>query len=324
MPSLLVALAAATGAATTTKHLLLSPRVVDPTVATAAGAALELGRTTPHAANPLFTDADAGKGQWEGEYSNMWASVYWDRGKYRLWYNSYLNCSGVTPGTGCVGVGAKARANGLEYAESTTGLRWRFPTQRTTAFNGSADNNLQMLITTCGTSVLLDSPDARCALPDGSGNTVPCPYKLVGDLASSAAFAVSADGRRVQQRSAPVISPRASDADGCCQQDMAPPVWQLIQAAEEAGADIRARHAQQCRLGRHEAALDRLRPPRQHARAAGGRGGEQRPKLPRRYRWQRLGRPAEDHHRTGRRVAVQHHAGSDGRARRARRQHGPV
>ena len=190
MPSLPVALAAAlgaTGAATTTKHLLLNPRVVDPTAATAAGAALELGRTTPHAANPLFSDADVGKGRWEGEYSNMWASVYWDRGKYRLWYNSYLNCSGVAQG--CVGVGGKARANGLEYAESTTGLRWRFPTQSTTAFNGSTDNNLQMIITTCGTSVLLDSPDARCALPDGSGRAIPCPYKLVGDLASSAAFA---------------------------------------------------------------------------------------------------------------------------------------
>ncbi len=61
--------------------------------------------------------------------------------------------------------------------------------------NGSTDNNLQMIITTCGTSVLLDSPDARCALTDGTGRAVPCPYKLVGDLASSAAFAVSTDGR---------------------------------------------------------------------------------------------------------------------------------
>ena len=170
------------------KYLLLSPRVVDPVAAAATGAELVLGLVTKHAANPLFSDAasDPLKGAWEGEYSNLWASVYWDAelDRWRLWYNSYLNCTGVRD---CEG------KFGLEYAESADGLAWRKPLLNATLFNGSTANNLVALIPVCGTSVLLDAAaTGSCEAPGGV--TAPCRYKLVGNLPGYAAFAVSGDG----------------------------------------------------------------------------------------------------------------------------------
>jgi hypothetical protein len=203
--------------ATSRKHLLLDSRTV---ASVQGGAELVPGEVVKDPRNPLISDASAEHMRpWEVRYDNMQPNVFFDKGKYRLWYSSWTTCNSTagthgTKGDACAAVGywpcsgvaapklapgqrgMEARIAALMYAESDDGIVWTKPalgviTDHTTVDNITAfhQNNIVVLDTT-GTGVLVDehAPAAQR-------------YKLFGELKAgpgdkkhSKALAVSADG----------------------------------------------------------------------------------------------------------------------------------
>eukprot|EP01045_Picozoa_sp_COSAG04_P016592 COSAG04_NODE_1397_length_6930_cov_2.619236_5_plen_309_part_00 len=198
-----------------TKRLLLDSRVVR------AATDLELvpGDVVKSPANPVLSDANPAQARpWEVRYDNMNPNVYWDGGRYRLWYFAFTACdpANATRGTPadtcsnkphwpCTGVpaasvGPGGRPGAQMYAESPDGIVWTKPalgliTDSSTTANtsGFAENNILALGEAGG--ILLDvRPGVEPAQR----------YKLFGELEATAkhvgattkALAVSPDGLR--------------------------------------------------------------------------------------------------------------------------------
>ena len=205
-----------TSASCASKHLLLDSR----TVSSVDGAELVPGDVVKDPRNPLISDANSEQMRpWEVRYDNMQPNIFFDQGKYRLWYSSWTTCNSTlgthgTKGDACAAVGfwpcsgvaapklapgqqgMEARIAALMYAESDDGIVWSKPalgviTDDTTVANKTdfGQNNIVVLDNT-GTGVLVDehAPAAQR-------------YKLFGELKAgpgdkkhSKALAMSADG----------------------------------------------------------------------------------------------------------------------------------
>lgn len=122
------------GNVSSVKHLLLDSRIVG----NVTDAALVLGSVTKHQSNPLFVMDKP----WEITVNNLYPNVIFDEKDrlYRCWYLVY--------GSG--------RYDGLCYAESEDGIRWRKPSLGLVDFGGSTENNLVCLEGAHGVGILLD------------------------------------------------------------------------------------------------------------------------------------------------------------------------
>jgi len=188
-----------------TKHLLLDAQ----TVAKVVGATLVPGRATKHPANPLFSDANAEQRKpWEVRYDNMQPNVYYDQGKYRLWYSSWTTCqsSASTQGTSgdacsttpywpCSGIvaphlGPAGRIPSLLYAESDDGVTWSKPRLGVVSDSSTTSNKTDF----ASNNIVLTNNDGSGVYIDASATDPAQRYKLFGELAGNKALATSPDG----------------------------------------------------------------------------------------------------------------------------------
>ena len=136
--------------------LLLDSRQVEQV----ANAALMVGTTVKHPANPLFVEDKP----WEVRFDNLYPNVLYDRRRrlYRCWYNPFIvdQLASETPREkrGEVPYKNMHMELGLCYAESDDGIGWTKPDLDLVDFEGSTANNI-VLRGVCGVGVYEDVYD---------------------------------------------------------------------------------------------------------------------------------------------------------------------